>query len=157
MKIKQDIKRGTMHQNDVLKERARDMALDYNFVTELTSLVVRIDDGARNSQKKIFRSGGSGDGSSQGMSTPIDTTFNVSSLIKPEENTTFCGPCNITLYSDDFYQGESLTFRASVPDLSVPDLSVWDFEEKLVSVKVEGTCDWEIFTGETLSLTLSDS
>ena len=139
-----------MHQNDVLKERARNMALDYNFVTELTSLVVRIDDGARNSQKKIFRSGGSGDGTTQGMSTPIDTTFNVSSLIKPEENSKPCGPCNITLYSEELYAGDGLSFCTSVPELDV-----WDFEEKLESVKVEGTCHWKIFSGETLSLTLS--
>ena len=43
----------------------------------------------------------------------------------------------------------SLTFSSSMPDLSV-----WDFEEKLASVKVEGTCQWKIFTGGTLTLTL---
>ena len=139
-----------MYQNDVLKERAKNMALDYNFVTDLTSLVVRIDDGSRNSKKKIFRSGGSGDGSSQGMSTPIDTTFNVSSLIKPEENSKPCGPCNITLYSAEHYDGDDLNLCTSVPDLSL-----WDFEEKLESLKVEGACDWEIFSGETLSLSHS--
>ena len=59
VKIKQDIQNGRLYQSNVLKERAKNMALDYNFVTDLTSLVVRIDDGARNSQKNIFRSGGS--------------------------------------------------------------------------------------------------
>ena len=155
LKIKQDIKSGTMHQNDVLKERARNMALDYNFVTELTSLVVRIDDGSRNSQKKVFRFGRAGDGSTPGpgMSTPIDTTFNVSSLIWPEEkNSTASSSCNITFYSADHHQGDGLTFS-----YSVPDLSVWDFEEKLESLKVEGPCDWKIFTGDTHSLSQSVS
>ena len=49
------------------------------------------------------------------------------------------------------------TLSPSTFSSSVPDLSVWEFEDKLVSLKVLGTCDWEIFTGETLSLTLSDS
>ena len=150
LRIKQDIKGGRLHQNDVVLERAKNMSLANNFVTDLTSLVVVIDDGARNSNGNAFRSGGSGDGRTGGMSTPIDG-FNVSSLIKPEEkNSTASGPCNITFYSEDHHQGESLTFSASVPDLSV-----WDFEEKLESLKVEGPCDWKIFTGDTHTLSLS--
>ena len=142
LKIKQDIKRGNMHQNQVLLEKAKNMSLANNFVTDLTSLVVVIDDGSRNSNQNAFRSGGSGTGCT-GMCTPIDDGLDISSLISPEENSAVISSCNITLYSDEFYQGESLTFSSSVPDLSV-----WDFEEKLVSVKVEGTCQWKIFTGE---------
>ena len=138
-----------MYQNDVLKERAKNMALDYNFVTDLTSLVVRIDDGARNSQKNIFKTGGSSNGSDPGMNSPIETNLNLSSLIQSEENSEECGPCKITLYSEDNYQGEGQTIC-----FSVPDLSVWEFEEKLESVEVEGTCDWRIFKGETLSHSL---
>ena len=149
VKIKQDIETGLLYQNKEVLERARNMSLDYNFVTELTSLVVRIDDGARNSQKKIFKTGGSGNGT-QGMSTPIETYLNLSSLIWPEKNTTYCGPCNITVYSRELYMGDGLTFCTSVPELSF-----WEFEEKLESVKVEGTCGWRIFTGEILSLSVS--
>ena len=154
MKINQDIKRGKMVQNELVLERARNMSLDYNFVTELTSLLVRIDDGSRNSQKKVFRFGRAGDGSTPGpgMSTPIDSSFNISTLIKPEENSGDPCPCKITLYSEDFYMSRAFCS-------SVPDLSRWDFDEKLEGVKVEGTCDWKIFSGETLShsLSLSDS
>ena len=141
-----------MYGNEVVLEIARNMSLANNFVTDLTSLVVVVNDGARNSNLNTFRIGGSDDGRTPGMSTPIDTTFNVSSLIWPEEknSTASSPPCNITFYSEDHHQGESLTFS-----FSVPDLSVWDFEEKLESLKVEGPCDWEIFTGDSLSLSLS--
>ena len=80
------------------------------------------------------------------MCVPIDS-FNMSSLISPGENSPASGPCNITLYSEDLLLGESVTFHESVPDLSI-----WDFQEKLESVKVEGSCNWEVYTGETLSL-----
>ena len=43
LKIKQDIKSGRMHQNQVLLEKAKNMSLANNFVTDLTSLVVVID------------------------------------------------------------------------------------------------------------------
>ena len=151
MKIKQDIENGRMYNIMVVLERARNMSLANNFVTDLTSLVVVINDGARNSDLNTFRIGGSDDGRTPGMSTPIDTTFNVSSLIWPEEkNSTASSSCNITFYSADHHQGDGLTFS-----YSVPDLSVWDFEEKLESLKVEGPCDWKIFTGEIVSLSLS--
>ena len=72
----------------------------------------------------------------------------MSPFFSPEDTSAAASsPCNITLYSDEVHQGESLTFSPSV----------WDFEEKLVSVKVEGTCSWKIFTGDTLSLFVSVS
>ena len=46
-------------------------------------------------------------------------------------------------YSDDQYFGDKIVFTENVPDISV-----WDFEEKLVNLRVEGDCSWEIFTGE---------
>ena len=124
MKIKQNIMSGRLHQNEVIVERAKNLSLANNFVTDLTSFVNVIDDGARNS-------------------TPIIDTYNMSSLISAEENSGDSGPCKITLCSDEFYEGESVTFSSSVTDLSV-----WDFQEKLISVRVEGTCHWEIFRGD---------
>ena len=136
LKIKQDIKRGKLCQNALVLERAKKMSLANNFATELTSLVLKIEG-------ESFRSGVSGDGGSSngpaGMCSPTS----------PGENSGDSGPCNISLYSKESYKGDSLTFSSSMPDLSV-----WDFEEKLASVKVEGTCQWKIFTGGTLTLTL---
>ena len=43
VKVKQDIDRGLQRQNDVLLERAKNMSLANNFVTDLTSLVVVIE------------------------------------------------------------------------------------------------------------------
>ena len=130
LKIKQDIKRGKLCQNALVLERAKKMSLAAKFATELTSLVVETDGGS-------FRSGVSADGGSSngpaGMCSPTS----------PGENSGDSGPCNISLYSKESYRGDSLTFSSSMPDLSV-----WDFEEKLASVKVEGTCQWKIFTGE---------
>ena len=82
------------------------------------------------------------------MCVPIEN-FNMSSLISPEENSPASGPCNITLYSEELWLGASVTFHESVPNLSI-----WDFEDKLESVKVEGSCKWEVYTGETLSLSV---
>ena len=132
-------------------ERAKSLALANNFVTDLTSLVVVIPSEARNSNTSpaTFRSGGSGS-ECTGMCVPVNT-YNMSSLISPEKNPAASGPCNITLYSEELLLGESVTFSSSVPDLAL-----WDFQEKLESVKVEGACNWKIFTGKkSLSLSLS--
>ena len=72
-------------------ERAKSLALANNFVTDLTSLVVVIPSESRNSQTPpaTFRSAGSGNGCT-GMCVPIDS-FNMSSLISPEENSPASG------------------------------------------------------------------
>jgi len=53
------------------------------------------------------------------------------------------GPCSITLFSEEYYLGEKIVFSENVEDLKV-----WDWQEKLHSVSVEGSCSWKIFTGE---------
>ena len=80
--------------------------------------------------------------------SPINGPAGMCTPISPE-NSGDSGPCKIILYSKDSYKGDSLTLSASMPDLSV-----WDFKEKLASVKVEGTCQWKIFTGDTITLYL---
>merc|ERR1712226_797550 len=140
LKVKQYIKTGQLHHNDVLLERAKNLSLANNFVTDLTSLVVVIEPELKTTN--TFISGGAGDGCT-GMCVPIDS-LDISSLISPEKNSVVVPPCNITLFSGDYHQGESVTFSDSVPDLSI-----WGWEEKLVSVKVEGTCYWEIYTDES--------
>ena len=80
--------------------------------------------------------------------SPINGPAGMCTPISPE-NSGDSSPCKIILYSKDSYKGDSLTLSASMPDLSV-----WDFKEKLASVKVEGTCQWKIFTGDTITLYL---
>ena len=160
LKIKQDIKRGKLCQNAMVLERAKRMSLANNFTNDLTSLVAEINGTS-------FRSGMSGkflDGESRSTVSPMgDPGAVMASTISPSpfngpagmctpispENSGDSGPCKIILYSKESYKGDSLTFSSSMPDLSV-----WDFEEKLASVKVEGTCQWKIFTGGTITLTL---
>merc|ERR1711874_169879 len=122
--IKQDIERGRKRLNDILLEKAKNMSLANNFVTDLTSLVVVIESDLRSDDSDTYTSSGSGDDT--GMATPIDG-LNIAS--------------SITLYSEEYWDGESVSFSEAVPDLSV-----WDWEEKLASVQVEGDCQWLIFT-----------
>ena len=143
LKIKQDIKRGKLCQDAALLERAKKMCLANKFATELSSLVLDLGTaGIFRSGQPAVGSGGSGNGPA-GVCSPIS----------PGENSADSSPCQITLYTEESYQGDSLTFSASMPDLSV-----WDFKEKLGSVKVEGACQWKIFAGGNLhfiSLSLS--
>jgi len=136
--IKQDIERGRKRLNDILLEKAKNMSLANNFVTDLTSLVVVIESDLRSDDSDTYTSSGSGDDT--GMATPIDG-LDIASVISPENNTAAMGACSITLYSEEYWDGESVTFSEAVPDLSV-----WDWEEKLASVQVEGDCQWLIFT-----------
>merc|ERR1712088_970009 len=71
LRIKQDIKGGRLHKNDVLLEKAKNMSLANNFVTDLTSLVVVIEPELRSDDSDTYTSGGSGDDDT-GMATPID-------------------------------------------------------------------------------------
>ena len=137
-KIKQDIKNGQQRQREALLEKAKNMSLAHNFVTDLTSLVVVLD-GSPNQETYI--TGGSEE--AEGMAVPIDG-FNVSSLISPEDNIAAIGPCNITLFSAEYGMDDSLTFSASVPDLSD-----WGWEERLESLEVKGHCAWKIFNGKS--------
>ena len=51
--------------------------------------------------------------------------------------------CSITLYSEEYHTGDTLQLTGNVPDLSLRD-----FEDRLVSLKVDGSCIWQIFDGE---------
>ena len=158
LKIKQDIKRGKLCQNAMVLERAKRMSLANYFTNDLTSLVAEINGTSfRSGMSGKFLDGASGstvspmgDPGAVMASTvsPINGTAGMCTPISPE-NSGDSGPCKIILYSKESYRGDSLTFSSSMPDLSV-----WDFEEKLASVKVEGPCQWKIFTGGTLTLTL---
>ena len=174
LKIKQDIKRGKLCQNAMVLERAKRMSLANNFTTDLTSLVAEINgesfrsrlsgdgkflDGERVMASTVSPFNGPGAVMAPTVSpiwpavkastvSPINGPAGMCTPISPE-NSGDSSPCKIILYSKDSYKGDSLTLSASMPDLSV-----WDFEEKLASVKVEGTCQWKIFTGDTITLYL---
>ena len=170
LKIKQDIKRGSRSNYKNLLDKAKEMALKYNFVTDLTSLVVVVPEedsdrslavpsgsGPSNSPTAlstggnyVLGAGNAGGGGALGpQQAPVDPNniFNVSSVISPWTISAKFSPCNITLYSDDYYTGDSINLSDNVPDLAL-----WDFQEKLMSVKVEGSCSWKLFTGKSLSL-----
>ena len=51
--------------------------------------------------------------------------------------------CSITLYSEEHHTGDTLQLTGNVPDLSLRH-----FEDRLVSLKVDGSCIWQIFDGE---------
>ena len=93
-------------------------------------------------QYSFFTPGGGGD--SPGSNVPV-----LQGELAPVWKVP-ASPCNISLYSEDWYSGESINLSQDTPDLAV-----WDFAENLVSLKVEGGCEWRIFTGQTLSLSLS--
>ena len=142
LKIKQDIKRAKLCQDAAVLERAKKMCLANKFATELSSLVLDLGTaGIFRSGQPAVGSGGSGNGPA-GVCSPIS----------PGENSADSSPCQITLYTEESYQGDSLTFSASMPDLSV-----WDFKEKLGSVKVEGACQWKLFAGGNLTPLLISS
>ena len=91
LKVKQDINRGRKRQNEVLLERAKNMSLANNFVTDLTSLVVFIkpEIKSENSEVYIYASD-----DWEGMVVPIDG-LDIASVISPEDNTAAMGPCNV--------------------------------------------------------------
>ena len=105
---------------------------------------------AKKNETEAYISGWSGDDNNAEMANPVDG-LDLSSLLSPEDRPVARrSPCSLTLYSEEYWTGESLTFS-----LSLPDLSVWGWQEKLASVRVEGDCRWKIFTGRTLSIFLT--
>ena len=147
LKIMQDIKRSKLCQDTSVLQRAKKLCLANNFASDLTALVVDVNATAgmvyrtRASEAELYGSGVSSN-SSAGICTPTSLG----------ENSADSSPCQITLYTEESYQGDSLTFSASMPDLSV-----WDFKEKLGSVKVEGACQWKLFAGGNLTPLLISS
>ena len=157
--------------------RAKELAMENNFVTDLTSLVIPND---REGGVKVANLGSTASQHQLRGSQPIAQTTSLvfspprswssrgrtSMMNSPTlsagvgrmrgrgggwrgvSNSTVTSPddhqnCSITLYDKEYHSGQSL-----VVTRSIPDLSLHNFEDKLVSVKVEGNCRWKIFSGE---------
>ena len=190
--------------SDAEKRRALDLALENNFVTSLTSLVVTGAEGEERPRvvatSKLRNSRGRPDGrlASYGAHTTsgmvlsntytCDTCFmsisrprsmsksrsmsrgmsrgglkggrrfsaNLKKISKQQKVTTTTSPpplitstqtlvsgCKLRLYDNTYLRGKSLEIEEDVPDLAT-----LGFADKLASLKVEGSCQWEIFQGE---------
>ena len=168
------------------KRRALHLALENNFVTSLTSLVVLGQDGPRvvstrehSYDKKrnggtffssgptslpdddgvgatsisfsfpgLGRQGGgargggikrvAGIGAGRGRTTTRVTT---TTTISPAPSVS---GCKLLLYARTYLRGQTVKITGHVTDLAS-----LNFGDKLVSLKVEGGCRWEIFEGES--------
>ena len=178
--------------SDVEKRRALDLALENNFVTSLTSLVVTgqedpiviatrepsqderrhqtpsvssqwpvvlPDDGVGGTSISInFPSISNGNGVLGGSAVFYNDKISGSSFpgIKRRRptkrlttTTTTPAPrasvsgCKLVLFASTYYRGQTVEITGDVTDLSS-----LNFGDKLVSLKVEGSCRWEIFQGE---------
>ena len=194
--------------SDAEKRRALDLALENNFVTSLTSLVVTGAEGEERPRvvatSKLRNSRGRPDGrlasygahTTSGMALSntytCDTCFmsisrprsmsksrsmsrgmsrgkssrglkggrrfsaNLKKISKQQKVTTTTSPpplitstqplvsgCKLRLYDNTYLRGKSLEIEEDMPDLAA-----LGFADKLASLKVEGSCQWEIFQGE---------
>ena len=168
--------------SDVEKRRALDLALENNFVTSLTSLVVTgqedpivvatrepshderrhrtpsvssqlpvyrpdIDGVGPTSVSFSFPNHGSISGSirrdigGSGRSGQQEWTTTTTTQSAPP---TSVGGCKLVLYSSTYYRGQAVEIMGDVTDLSS-----LNFGDKLASLKVEGSCRWEIFQGKS--------
>ena len=182
--------------SDMEKRRALDLALENNFVTSLTSLVVT----GQEDPKVVATSEPSHDerrhqtpsvSSQWPVALPDDQTFNryqtynynppsvdndgvgatsitLSFLNRPGFSRKFPGKrgrrptkrlttttttpaphtsvsgCKLVLYASTYYRGQAVEIMEDITDLSS-----LNFADKLVSLKVEGSCRWEIFQGKS--------
>ena len=169
LQIKQMIKLGRSSSQDRL-ERAKKMSLANNFVTPLTSLVVVVDNtDTPTTPYNPFSQPSYLQPSIPSMpshkfsrltyanfhnidSGQTNSPVRKSEIIEIDETTDVEDPdtCKITLYSERLYTGESVTLKNDATDLSK-----YNFDEMLVSVRVEGPCSWRIYQGEERTVTSS--
>jgi len=133
-------------------DNAKKMALAFNFVTDQTSLVVKTTTEFENDDNYAFDE----PLPSGAFLVTDDETWNISMPAFDSSIQIPNSPCKISLYSEENYLGDKIVFTSDVSDISV-----WDFEEKLQSLEVEGSCSWEVFAGkfyqgESLVFTSSD-
>ena len=82
--------------------------------------------------------GVAGRGADRGRTTPRVTT---TTKISPAPSVS---GCKLLLYASTYLRGQPVEITGHVTDLAS-----LDFGDKLVSLKVEGGCRWEIFQGES--------
>ena len=168
--------------SDVEKRRALHLALENNFVTSLTSLVVLGQEGPRvvstrehsyNTKRNwgpSFSSGPTSLPDDDGVgATSISFSFpglgrqgggarggvikrvaGIGRTTTRVTTTTTISPapsvsgCKLLLYARTYLRGQTVEITGHVTDLAS-----LNFGDKLVSLKVEGGCRWEIFQGES--------
>ena len=170
LQIKQLIRLGKRINSQDHLERAKKMSLANNFVTPLTSLVVVVDNtDTPTTPYNPFSQPSYLQPSIHSMpshkfsrltyanfhnidSGQTNSPVRKSEIIEIDETTDVEDPdtCKITLYSEPLYTGESVTLKNDATDLSK-----YNFDEMLVSVRVEGPCSWRIYQGEERTVTSS--
>merc|ERR1711936_1283019 len=146
LQVKQDIRRWKRFGAEPAKQRAANVSLANNFVTELTSLVVEIP-----KTTPTPTAPPSSEPDQPTCLTGCENTKMSNALIPRSklklvnESSTVEDPdtCKITLYSEKYHTGDRITLVENVSDLTP-----WDFVDRLESLKVEGTCKWKIFDGQ---------
>jgi len=167
--------------DDQSKEKALKMSLDNHFVTDLTSLVVIKDNdtfegilrqptqgfNSLTSLRSVVPYSSYGPPGSASFIAPMMVGFNAPALpmldmngITPRTTTststssrstsTTPGSCKLTLFSKTYHRGDESEILQSLPNL-------FDFNDRSVSAKLEGTCCWAVhagvnFTGEVVLL-----
>jgi hypothetical protein len=111
--------------NDLYRKEALELALKYNFVTDLTSLVVEEND------DYIVR----------GL-VEVNENLKHNKTTKPPIRTVFSphATCKMTMYDETYFRGKSVEVLDNIKDFK----SV-NFDNNIASVKVEGKCCWTLF------------
>ncbi len=147
---------------DFRREKALNLALKYNFVTDLTSLVVTKPESNQVVSKQVEIVSLDKDGSSYADINPNFSAGNVpqSDDSEPEDiesvyddpdpqppsitssgskNPMSSGNCKIVLYTKTYLRGESKTLTSEARNLE-------DFDEKTTSLEVKGPCCWILYS-----------
>lgn len=141
------------------------MALKYNFVTDITSLVITRPEADKVLDKNVEIVSLDKDGSSYADLSP---NFSAGSDDKPEapdyeyanqgdlddaltpkreqkpKPTPSSDECQLILFSKTYLRGESKTVTADAATLG-------DFDDKTTSLEVRGHCCWDLFPGPNFS------
>ena len=116
--------------SNICQEEALNLALEYNFVTDLTSFVVESSEAFLN----IL------DQRNNPESMP-DLQYQTNTVAKLEPEFNKNATCAIILYDKTHLRGHSVTLYDSVLDLALVD-----FNDKLLSLEVVGGCRWTVYT-----------
>ena len=147
--------------------KAIELALKYNFVTDLTSLVVESqndddedikinNDNPRKDPDDDENLQNHSIGSSSIVNNNNYPTYDVhhsinipnyydyendfASVFTPAISARNCTNGNLTLYSRTYFRGEQTSFE----ETNIASFIDYDFDDKLASVKIEGYCCWKI-------------
>ena len=63
------------------------------------------------------------------------------SMMTPQQSV----PCQLTLYSMNHFRGDSINLTESALDLGSTTLLEMNFDNKVASVKIAGSCCWKLY------------